>query len=60
MDPEIALNQLRELADIVMAAHGESTDDFSCVSPIELEFAEKFQALDEWLSNKGYKPGDWL
>lgn len=56
MDPQIPLDQLRELTGIVLAAHAESTNEHWTVSSIELEFAERFKVLDEWLGNGGFSP----
>lgn len=46
-DPNEALRELRHLIEI----NGE--EDYS------EEIAEKFQALDEWLSKGGFLPEDW-
>lgn len=47
MDPNETLRELRHLIEI----NGE--ENFS------EEIAEKFTALDEWLSKGGFLPADW-
>jgi len=56
MDPDEALKKLRELAAKVLAAQD---DDYINARYICEEFAESFDALDEWLINGGFKPTDW-
>lgn len=48
MDPEIALFELRQLAQDLYWAQPETS-----------RFAEIFQGLDEWLTAGGFLPKDW-
>lgn len=51
MDPEAALSKLREMVgDINADNHHSSTTR---------RLAERFEALDEWLSNGGFLPAAW-
>lgn len=51
MDPNAALKQLRELADI---------DAYHNMTAIEgQEFIELFKALDDWISKGGFLPEAW-
>lgn len=56
MDPDEALAACRRLA--VRVAKGSSA---SLESKLELaqELGEQFEALDEWLTNGGFKPAEW-
>lgn len=51
MDPEVALHELRELAAKIMSFEGEAYDAHM--------LAEKFDALDNWLSEGGFAPAAW-
>lgn len=48
MDPNETLAELRKLAARLLDTGGWPDD-----------MAEKFQALDEWLSKGGFLPTDW-
>ena len=48
MDPEIALIELREMAQDLVWSQPQSS-----------RFAELFIGLDEWLSAGGFLPADW-
>lgn len=50
MDPEQTLAELREMVTRVNDGTGRVDVD---------EFAEKFDALDTWLSKGGFLPGGW-
>lgn len=58
MDPNETLKNLRELvAEIISSKNNEC---INCnVINIGEEFAEQFQALDEWLSEGSSLPDDW-
>lgn len=51
MDPNKALDELREMvSDILGDNHHSATT---------VRFAERFDALDEWLSKDGFLPRSW-
>lgn len=52
MDINVALWKMRELAEIVLNADGHA-------SPIEIDMAECWQALDQCLSKGGNPPTAW-
>lgn len=54
MDPNEALLQLRDWATRVLAPH--QGDVYSLD---EMNRAEQFQSLDQWLSKGGFLPDDW-
>ena len=51
MDPNIALDKLRELARTLL--DGDET------SHTATDMAEQFEALDQRLSNGGFLPSEW-
>lgn len=57
MDPNKTLKELRDLISIWRV----STLIWSEEDLIEFgdDFSSKFEALDKWLKNKGFKPNDW-
>jgi len=57
MDPEKALEELRELAKQIIAVE-EGTHSFE-IPEDAVEMAEKFQELDEWIMSGGFLPKDW-
>jgi hypothetical protein len=55
MDPDVALEELLNLADLVTSLDdGEWTDDCDI-----LRFAELTLALDGWLTASGFMPTRW-
>lgn len=52
MDPDVCLQELRELAHSVMHYDGEVAQD-------ALDLAARVQALDEWLRKGGSPPAVW-
>lgn len=52
MDPDEALRHLRIWADQVIGYSELAAES-------EVAAAEHFQALDQWMSNGGHKPGPW-
>lgn len=57
MDPNKALADLREAVKAI------TEDDFCCADHGELagqDLAEKFAALDEWLTKGGFPPNVWV
>lgn len=54
MDPDMTLHELRELCAEALAESGAKRTD------LVDEIAEKFDALDDWLSKGGFVPGAWL
>jgi hypothetical protein len=50
MDPNATLAGLRELVERVQNGTGRVDAD---------EFAEKFEALDGWITKGGFLPADW-
>jgi hypothetical protein len=61
MDPDVTLRQARaDAAEIISAADALGDDEELVVQPsTAYALAEALQALDEWLLNGGYWPGDW-
>lgn len=55
MDPETALERARYLSGKITGG-GVTTEDLATLAE---DLAEAFQALDEWLSRGGFKPGPW-
>lgn len=55
MDPNETLRLLREAITGLFAV---DTDNASYDPAVEI--AERFQALDEWLSKGGFLPTDWV
>jgi len=57
MDPDEALKNAREALARVRAALDEKlvTYGFDAVG----DFADAFEALDTWLTDGGFPPGDW-
>lgn len=53
MDPNAALERLRELAKAAFEGDGPPDAQHA------IEFAEQFQALDEWIVKSGFLPSDW-
>lgn len=54
MDPNMTLHELRELCgEALAAAEGEPT------RLTALDIAEKFDALDQWMSRGGFAPSAW-
>ena len=53
MDPKETLRRLRALVDHVERSEELPTDG---PSELEMEFAELFAALDEWMVRKGANP----
>lgn len=51
MDPDTTLAEMRELAQAIL--FGQDTADDA------VALAEKFQALDGWLTARGFLPADW-
>lgn len=51
MDPNITLHELRELVALFLAGEGDGTAG--------QEMAEKFDALDGWMSKGGFAPDAW-
>ena len=54
MDPNIALDKLRELARVVL---NDPTEDGDAHAADDM--ATLFEALDQCLSNAGYLPSEW-
>lgn len=55
MDPNETLRQLREMVTEIL---DEGSEDDS--TEREDEFAQLFQALDEWVSKGGFLPRNWV
>lgn len=53
MDVEMTLHELREKCAEALAESGAKRTD------LVDEIAERFDALDNWLSKAGYLPADW-
>lgn len=67
MDPDVTRRELATLAAEAMAdADAKVTTKYAdmerrtrqCERVVQM--AEKFQALDEWLSRNGFLPGRWV
>lgn len=58
MDPNEALRLARESANEVISARADDREDDD-PRPNDLELAEQFLALDEWLTKGGFPPADW-
>jgi hypothetical protein len=56
MDPNANLKEQRELASKILNEGPFSTDDYEAMTN---RLAELVEALDGWLSNKGFLPGRW-
>lgn len=57
MDPNITLKELREITvSVNNGTYNQSHAD--CIITLE-QLAEKFKALDEWLTRNGFLPSDW-
>jgi hypothetical protein len=66
MDPNEALNKLRELAKKILAIADEPFEDDQFgvagdrgMSDAAVEMAEQFVALDEWVIKGGFLPRNW-
>lgn len=55
MDPNVALVDIRQLIEIVQDPNVNAAGKITAGRRL----AEKFQALDEWLSRGGFPPRDW-
>lgn len=53
MDPNMTLHELRELCGEALAESGNKRAD------LVDEIAERFDALDQWLSRGGFVPSAW-
>lgn len=57
MDPDVALEELREM--VARCNRGCTAGGYGA-EPITLEdFAEKFEALDQWMTSGGFAPRGW-
>ena len=54
MDPEQTLAEMRELSRAIMEVR-----DAMYLNETAPALAEKFQALDDWLTARGFLPADW-
>lgn len=54
MDPNAALQNIREMVSATLANADESTSEWL------LELCESVDALDEWISNGGFLPAAWV
>jgi hypothetical protein len=52
MDPDWTLNRLRGIISRILEKVDKATD-------LEVDVAEHFLALDEWLKKGGFLPKDW-
>jgi len=59
MDPDETLKTVRALAETVLAAVDDYTETGDFYVGNLAELAERFLALDGWLSSGGFKPGSW-
>lgn len=57
MDPNANLEEMRRLADQIIAADG--CDDARIPPNAAERLAELVQALDAWISKGGFLPRDW-
>lgn len=55
MDPNEALVALRDCAQDIE----NGTDEYTFAETAQT-MAEKFEALDDWLSRGGFPPSDWV
>lgn len=55
MDPNTALVEMREHAGVCQTAKDGSDEEYDAM----VALAEKFEALDEWLSKGGFLPTAW-
>ena len=53
MDPNANLAEMREITRDILADYQEGTIDDAA------RLAELIEAMDEWLSEGGFLPGDW-
>jgi hypothetical protein len=56
MDPDAALEKLRELVTEINENREQAIADPEWLL---IEFAESFEALDNWLVSGGFLPADW-
>jgi len=56
MDPDATLKQLRAL---VRDVQDQEEEEFPDLTEQAEEFAELFEALDDWLKGGGFKPRAW-
>jgi len=54
MDPNETLKEIRELTEKIIKC-----DDVVLSAQMADGIADRFQALDNWLSNNGFLPDDW-
>lgn len=59
MDPNITLHELRELTARALAARDLLGGEPGPVERMLHEVAEKFDALDGWMSKGGFAPDAW-
>lgn len=62
MDVDLVLHEIRELAGEVLAIEGDPDRPLLAVArKAELadKIAEKFDALDQWMSKGGFTPSAW-
>lgn len=55
MDPDVALDELRKLAEYALDGQWAAGD----MDAIACELAEKIQALDTWITGGGFLPKEW-
>jgi hypothetical protein len=59
MDPNTCLAEIRKLSARLIAGDISIYDDAHIYEEVATELADKFTALDLWLSGGGFIPKDW-
>lgn len=58
MDADNTLKAIRDIVDEVLGDDEEAHESLDDAEKL-IEFAERFRALDEWLTRGGFLPAGW-
>lgn len=59
MDPNVVVDELRKLADEVLADDDDPASDDKDNSEVAYQMALRFDQLDNWLKKGGFIPAVW-
>lgn len=59
MDPNETLYDIRQLVTRIIDAEMDDETDTVSFRADAVELANKFDSLDDWLSQSGFRPDDW-
>jgi DNA-directed RNA polymerase specialized sigma subunit len=59
MDPNENLKRQRELVKEIQEENAKQYEDQEILASCAVELAELVEAMDEWISKRGFLPNDW-